>query len=294
MEYLILCILSSTGIFIVFKLIDKQTVSPLPAILINYFIAFILGVIFSDREKLQLSSLISAPWLPISFLIGFLFIVLFFVVAISSKEAGISITTVASKMSVVFPVIFSIIIEPEDTLTITKVIALVIAVAGVFLTIETPGRLNVIKNKWRLPLVLFVGMGVTDSLVKYAQHRYIVNEDMSAFTAVLFTMSFLTGLLALFFRRAQFGELKKTKTWMYGGILGIVNFSSIFMMLSALNHVNSSGKHIDSSLIFGANNVGIVTLSVLAGLLLFREKLHRINWIGIGLSGIALVLFAIS
>ena len=57
MEYLILCILSSTGIFLVFKLIDKQAVSPLPVILINYFIAFVLGVVSSDREKLNLSSL---------------------------------------------------------------------------------------------------------------------------------------------------------------------------------------------------------------------------------------------
>ncbi|MFC2090648.1 hypothetical protein ACFLT1_07690 [Bacteroidota bacterium] len=294
MLYLILCILSSTGIFIVFKLIDRQAISPLPAILINYFTASILGFLAFDTDKPELGSLLSLPWIPISILIGFLFIVMFFVVAISSKEAGLTITTVASKISVVFPVLFSILIEPDDILTLLKGSALIAAVAGVFLTIYTPGQLSTQKNRWIIPLILFVGMGIVDSLVKYAQHCFIANEDRAIFSAVLFAMAFLTGLLVLPFRRKQLKEFGKGKTWFFGILLGIVNFGSIFLLLSALNHVNSYGKHIDSSLIFGANNVGIVSLSVLAGLLLFKEKLHRINWLGIGISGAALLLFALA
>jgi multidrug transporter EmrE-like cation transporter len=36
-----------------------------------------------------------------------------------------------------------------------------------------------------------------------------------------------------------------------------------------------------------------VALSVLVGLWVFRERLQSVNWLGIGLSAIALILFAI-
>jgi uncharacterized membrane protein len=49
----------------------------------------------------------------------------------------------------------------------------------------------------------------------------------------------------------------------------------------------------DGSVIFGANNMSIVALSVLVGLLVFKEKLKFVNWIGIVLSALALLLFAL-
>jgi uncharacterized membrane protein len=49
----------------------------------------------------------------------------------------------------------------------------------------------------------------------------------------------------------------------------------------------------DGSVVFGANNISIVALSVLAGFLVFREKLSALNWMGILLSALALLLFAL-
>ena len=49
----------------------------------------------------------------------------------------------------------------------------------------------------------------------------------------------------------------------------------------------------DSSVIFGVNNIGIVALSVLIGLWFFKEKLLFLNWLGILLSAVALFLFAL-
>jgi uncharacterized membrane protein len=49
----------------------------------------------------------------------------------------------------------------------------------------------------------------------------------------------------------------------------------------------------DSSVIFGTNNISIVALSVLIGLLVFKEKLKLINWIGVVLSALALLLFTL-
>ena len=293
MIYLILCILSSTGIFVLFKVLDQQKLPPFPAILINYLVAAILGFLITDIS-FSLNTILAFSWFPVSILIGFLFIVMFFVIAFSSGEVGISITTVASKMSVVFPIAFSMLIDPSDQLTFIKLLAILGALTGVVLTIYTPGEQLRNSRKLLLPIVLFVGMGVVDSMVKYAQHAHVEKEDTALFSGVLFMMAFITGLFFIPIRRKSLYAFKIPKMWGLGILLGIVNFGSIYFMVSALNHVNSRGEGIDSSVIFGSNNIGIVSLSVLAGLLLFREKLSRVNWLGLLFCATSILLFSLA
>ena len=291
MTYLILCILSSTGIFLVFKVLDQKKLASFPVIILNYLVASVLGFVI-NAEKIETKEILALPWIPISVLIGFLFIVMFFIIARSSAEAGISITTVASKMSVVFPISFSIYLEAEDSLNLLKGLAIASALIGVFLTVYSPKSLIKEKKRIFIPLILFLGMGLVDSLVKYAQYRYVSNDDSALFSAVLFAMAFLTGLMILPFRKQRVSEFRNRGIWIWGGILGIVNFGSIYLIVNALNHVNMHGVRIDSSVIYGANNIGIVSLSVLAGLLLFKEKLNKYNWIGISISFVAIILFS--
>ena len=293
MVYLILCILSSTGIFLVFKFLGQKQLPSFPVILINYLVASLVGFALNAKQ-LHLNEVLSADWIPLSIFIGFLFIVMFFVIARSSSEAGISVTTVASKMSVVFPISFSIMIDPSDNLSVIKGLAIAATLTGVLLTIYEPGRSLQIRKKTSLPLLLFIGMGLVDSLVKYAQHRYVRDEDTALFSAILFAMALFTGLVILPFRKQGISEFKKGAIWLWGILLGIVNFGSIFLMVSALNHITDKGIRIDSSIIFGANNIGIVSLSVIAGLVIFREKLKPVNWTGILVSTIAIILFSFS
>jgi drug/metabolite transporter (DMT)-like permease len=293
MIYLILCILSSTGIFVIFKFLDLKKLSSFPVIIINYLIASLIGFLINS-ENINFSEIVGMPWISISVLIGFLFIDMFFVIARSSQEAGISITTVASKMAVVFPITLSILIEPDDELSLLKGIAILAALLGVILTIYEPGRTKGNKSRILIPILLFIGMGLVDSLVKFAQYKFVRGDDAAIFSAILFAMAFFTGILILPFRKQGLKEYKNPQIWLWGILLGIVNFGSIYLMVSALNHVNSKGVQMDSSVIFGANNIGIVSLSVFAGLFLFREKLFKINWIGIAVSAFAILMFSLS
>ncbi|MCD6366148.1 MAG: hypothetical protein J7L46_01265, partial [Bacteroidales bacterium] len=67
--------------------------------------------------------------------------------------------------------------------------------------------------------------------------------------------------------------------WFFGILLGLVNFGTIYFLIATLN----SGIF-PSAVIFGVNNTGIVLLSFLFGLLFFKEKLLKINMVGIILS----------
>ncbi|MEX0981420.1 MAG: DMT family transporter [Bacteroidales bacterium] len=293
MVYLVLSILSATGIFLVFKLIGQKSLPSFPVIIINYLTACTLGFLI-NAERIRPNAILEAPWIPISVIIGILFIVFFFVIARSSSEAGISITTVASKMSVVFPIAFSMAIDPNDRLTWLKAVAVFLTLTGVYLTVYKPGNTPSDKKRMLLPLLLFIGMGIVDSLVKFAQHAFVRNENTALFSAVLFFMAFMTGIIILPFRKEGISEFRRWQIWLWGILLGMVNFGSIFMMVNALNYVDKEGIRMDGSIVFGANNIGIVSLSVLAGLLIFKEKLRTINWIGIAISALAIIFFTMA
>lgn len=292
MHFLLLCILSSTGIFIIFKTIDRLGIPSFPVIVINYLTATLLGFFINARE-VSLLSILDSRWLPLSILIGVMFILMFFLIAFSSRKAGISVTTVASKMSVVFPIVFSMIIDSSDHLSPMKTAAIAVALCGVILTIYKPGRGKVNRSVVFIPLLLFAGMGVVDSLVKLAQQNYVMDDETALFSAILFLNAFLSGLVALIFYRKDSKQFLRKSAWGWGLLLGTVNFGSIFFLVRALNYVSPSGSGLDGSVIFGANNISIVALSVLVGLLVFKEKLKLINWVGIVLSALALLLFAL-
>ena len=111
MVWIILCAISYIGIFVIFKLIDVKNAPLLNCIVINYLTAIILGfVIFGS---LPVAHIVEANWFPIGILLGFLFIITFLLVGISSSKTGIVITTVASKMSLVVPMLFYIIMYNE-------------------------------------------------------------------------------------------------------------------------------------------------------------------------------------
>ncbi len=292
MHLLILCILSSTGIFVVFKSIERFGIPSFPIIVINYFIASILGFIINPGY-VSFSGIMEMEWLPISIIIGILFIIMFFIIAFSSRKAGISITTVASKMSVIFPIIFSLLIDPSDQLNLIKTGAIVCTLGGVALTIYKPRKGIIGLAVIYIPLILFVGMGVVDSLVKFAQHKFVNDADTALFSAVLFLNAFLSGVIVLLFYPKYYRSFLRLKVWGWGLLLGGVNFGSIFFLVRALNYVSPAGNRMDSSVIFGINNVGIVGLSVLLGLWVFRERLLPLNWLGIILSAMALILFTL-
>jgi drug/metabolite transporter (DMT)-like permease len=217
-------------------------------------------------------------------IIGILFIVMFFVIALSTQKAGIAVTSVASKMSVVIPISFSLFYFKEE-ISILKISGILLALAAVFMTTYSRER----KEKRGiqviiLPVVLFLGAGLIDSLIKYTQELHIVDRGSLMFSSVLFSVSALTGIVFSFFRKRPGATNKFIQIIIAGIILGIVNFGSLYGLIMALE-----SNIFDSSIIFGINNMGIVVLSVSIALIFFGEKLSVLNKAGIVLSILTII-----
>jgi len=284
--FILLSILSSTGIFVIFKLINNQKLPVTNIIVINYLTAFLFG--YSQHLSNPIDAL-KADWIYYAVLIGILFIVFFTLISLSSKTVGISITTVASKMSVIIPILFSILFFKEEVMAF-KIIGIVLALIGVFLTIyKKDKQVKTNINGILLPLSLFIGMGVVDSIIKYAQQTLISPSENAFFSSTLFFVAFATGVIYSLSDSKIFKAYLNGRVYLFGILLGLANYGSIYFLIAALN-----ANVMDSSVIFGINNVGIVILSVFIGILIFKEKITKINTIGVLSSIVAIAALSIS
>jgi drug/metabolite transporter (DMT)-like permease len=294
MIFLILSILFSALIYVVFKLIGHYKVHTFSAIVVNYLAACFAGFFLSSSNPFTLS-VFKEEWFPVSSIIGIMFIIMFYVIGKSTQKAGVAVTTVAVKMSVVIPIAFSIYLDGNDLLTLLKFTGIVLAILSVFLTIYKRTTQTVDLKSVLLPAFLFIGMGVVDSFVKFAQSSFISNELTPVFSSVVFAVALASGILVLPFNKGASKSFANPMAWLLGIVLGIVNFGSMYFLILALNYIDiKTGIQAMGSVVFGINNIGIVALSVIIGFILFGERPSRINWIGIALSGVAIIVLFFS
>lgn len=283
MGFLLFSILSATCIFIIFRYFKKFDVNNFNAIFINYLAAFVFGILITGPEVFEFPT--SKPgWIILVLITGILFVLVFLIMAKSTQIAGITVSSIAGKMSVIIPMTFSIVYYHEQ-LHLVKIIAIAMAPIGVFLVVMKKNKRQETLNKFSLPILLFLGTGLIDSLLKYAQASHLQNESVIKFSTYLFFIAMLTSFISRFFLKN--GKRNKiTKRDIIGGfLLGIVNFGSLSFIILALR---DSG--LDSSLLFGINNIAIILLSIISGIMLFKEKLTPINWLGVIVSIVTLFL----
>jgi len=288
---LVLSIISATLIFVIFRWLADLKLEVFQTVIINYFFAFTAALVAFIIQK-DHSLIIPLNWLPVGILIGVLFVFMFFVMGKSSQEAGVGPTSVASKVSVVIPVTFSIYFDPADELTVPKAIGIAVAVIAIFMTLYKPDVKRIKKGEFIFPLLLFFGVGGIDSLLKYAQAEIITDRPVALFTLLLFGISSLTGLLVGIIRRTPFSSFIAPRQIGVGFLLGIVNWGAIFFLVQALNQSSLRINWLDGSEVFGINNLGIVLLSTLVGWFMFKEYLLIINRIGIVLAMLALLFLS--
>lgn len=277
MFYLLLTIISSTSIYVIFRIAKNFSCRLSGLITLNYLVATILGFGVLLEFNIILSPDFES-WLPFGVLLGILFIIMFYLIGNSSQKAGITVTTLANKLSLVFPVVFSLIYFQEQIPPI-KFTAILTALLAIFLTIF---KSDIKKTNWvylLLPIIIFLGSGITDSVVKFVQAVKINQNESALFSSIVFLVAFILSLIIAIFNKNKNWQQIHTPTLVLGTLLGLVNFGSLFFLINALNK-----SMLESSLVFAIVNISIVLLSAIIGRFFFDEKLSKINIAGIFLA----------
>jgi len=286
--YLLFSILASTFIFIAFKLFERFKVNVFQSIVVNYFVAGTTGLLFYEKT-VELSQLPNYDWFYYTIALGALFIIIFNLMALTTQIGGLSVVSVATKMSVVIPILFGLLYYKES-IGFLKIIGIVLALIAVyFASVKSNDALKMDKKYLMLPILVFIGSGIIDTSLKYLEGSFVAQNDVPLFSSTIFFAAGCIGLLVLLYQ-AITKKVRFSYKNIIGGIaLGVPNYFSIYFLVKALR----SGL-MDSSGIFTVNNVAIVALSTLVGILLFNEKLRAKNWLGIILALVSIILIALS
>lgn len=287
MIYLILSILFSTSLFVIFKYFNIYKVNTLQAIVVNYIVAFIIGM-FSANSFGKISIISQQPWFYGALTLGGLFVLIFFVMAQTAQKNGVSVASVAGKMSVIVPIVFGVLLYNES-IGFFKVLGILIALLAVYLSSVKEKNDSNSEASLLYPILLFLGSGIIDTTLKYVEINYVKPNAVAFFSGSLFGIASLFGILLLVIKQFIYKDKIEFKSIIAGVVLGIPNYFSIVFIIKALQNTP-----MESSTLFTINNVGIVVVSTFVGLLLFKEKFSNQNKIGVGLAILGIILVALA
>lgn len=289
MMYLIGSIVLTSYLTLSFKACEKFGVNVFQAIVFNYITCVITGSFVNGAFPIHTEN-IETPWFGWAMIMGVMFVSIFNIVAITAQKNGVAVASVANKLSLIIPVVLSVYLY-QETVAGWKAVGVVLALLAVVLTCYTKAEKDSAaqQNKWvyLLPLVLFISSGLLDALINHVQLTYVTADNNNDYLVSSFLSAATIGSIILVI---QFIRKKQQFVWknlLAGILIGIPNYFSIWCLVHFLQE-----SPWQTSASIPVNNMGIVLFSAVVAWILFKERLTKINWVGILLSLVAIYLIA--
>jgi drug/metabolite transporter (DMT)-like permease len=281
MLFLILSIMCSVTVGVLFKTARAYTSSNTQIIASNYVFALVLCYLSFSPDIKAVGN--DAPW-GIYAAIGILLPSIFLFLAASIKHMGIVKTDAAQRLSLFIPILAAWLLFREE-FNILKVSAFMVAFPALLLLLAKPS--NNTENKWGYPAAVLVGFGIIDILFKQIATYTALPYTTSL--SVIFGIALLLTIVAVVYE-VTFKKVKiNSKNILFGGLIGIFNFGNILYYLKAHQAFAKN-----PSTVFAGMNMGVIIIGSLVGLFIFKEKLTKMNFAGLFLALVAVVLIVIS
>ena len=284
-----LTIVTFSLMLIIFKYFEIFKVNNLQAIIVNYITAGVLALVADGSvltNNFSITNLFQSTFIYYALIIGVLFIITFNLIAFGTQKIGIAITTVSNKMSMIIPVLIGLFVFKEDK-NFLKLIGIVLAILAIFFSCSKNGKLSFDKKYLPVIILVFIGQGIADSTLKWAQEFAINASNNNVFFATTFFTAAFSGTLFMMIQLRKITVTLRSLLW--GVILGIPNYFTLYFFVEAL-----SARVFESSQVFPIVNMGVIVLTAVMGIILFREHLSKSNWMGILLALIAISLITFS
>lgn len=282
MHTLILSISCSVAVSVLLKMARGRAVQVDQAIAFNYVMAGgLCWLLLGPTPATLLEN--AEPW-PILLALGLLLPSVFLIMAKAVQQAGIVLSDVAQRLSLLLPLIAAFTLFGE-TATPGKLTGIAVALCALAALLWRPGNRNAQAPAAHgglitvaLLLAVWFGYGTIDILFKQ------MAKTGSAFPTTLlgsFTLAGLVSFIYLFARRAAWNA----RSMLAGLLLGLLNFGNIYFYVRA-HQIYSDNP----TLVFSAMNIGVISLGTLVGAGVFRERIHWVNGIGVGLAIMAIFI----
>lgn len=279
MIFLLISICCSVTVAILLKLAKRYKINITQAVTWNYLFAIALSFIF---YKPDLNDFMAAPINGIYISLGLLLPVVFWFLAGSVRSIGIVKTDIAQRLSLFIPLLAAYFLFKENFSTL-KIAGLTIGFVAIFFTLH---KKTVQKNEglnWLYPVFVFVGFGVIDTLFKkVAQLKEI---PYTSSLIVIFIFAFIISLISILYLSIVKKQKLELVNFLCGCILGFFNFFNILFYLKAHRAMSDN-----PSVVFAAMNMGVIILGSLVGIFVFKEQLNKLNYWGLFLALVAIII----
>ncbi|KAE9539013.1 EamA/RhaT family transporter [Ursidibacter maritimus] len=276
-----LAVLCSVFVGVLIKIARSKGVVIAQSIAMNYVVAtalcyFLLKPDFKGQSIVEIVQ--TNPSAYLFFALGILLPTVFLIQAKSLEFAGIIRTDAAQRLSLFLPILAAFTLFGE-AVTSNKLIALLLAFSalGCLLWKSHEGMNKGGKTAIVSLALVWIGFGVIDILFKQ------MAKSGSAFPLTLL-ISFIGAGCVMFI----YLLLKRTQ-WnipsvLTGLLLGVLNFGNILFYIKAHQAMKD-----DPTLVFTGMNLGVICLGTLIGAFFFKEKINKINYLGVLVAVIAIV-----
>ena len=281
MGFLALKVLCSVGVGLTVRHAAHKGINRLGMIRINYaaaaIIAFLLLVV---RPEVRVSR--TTLWIALVAGVSYAATMLLWSEAIS--RSGIALTVGFTRMSVIIPVLVSMLVWKEIP-RLTQGVGIVLGVAALLITGRRPATTDRQQatgdTRPAGPLLLaglFVASGVAALSTKLFQELCSAQENLH-FQALLFVIAFIVATIFCYSHR----ERTDRKTLEWGWVLGTVNVGSSIFIVLALGLIAGP-------LAFPISAAAEVAVLAVLGRVVWKEPLDRLSMVGLGMTLAALVL----
>lgn len=284
MHFLIFAIFCSVSVSVLFKLSKKFNVVTEQMIAFGYITALSLSyfLLAPDFKGLSFTEyFIQSEAKPIFLTLGLLLPIGFIVMSKAVEYGGIVRTDAAQRLALFLQIIAAVILFGE-TLNNMRVGGVIIAFFALFCLLTKPTKSieNALKAVFSLAAVWLI-WGVTGILFKK------IALMGGAFPTTLFVTFSIAAVLMFTYL------LIKRTFWnassLVGGIiLGCLNFGNILFYIYAHQYFKEN-----PTIVFATMDIGVICLGMIVGALVFKEKISKINMLGIVLGITAILLLRV-
>ena len=263
MVFLLLAVLSSSMIAIMMRISSGKTSANLSTLATNYFICALLGAVYAGFDLIvpEIPKFSVTVWLGL--ISGTLYLAGLVAFQANTPKYGIVLSSVFMKLGLLVPMVVSLLFFKEVP-TVYQIIGFCIAIFAIVL-------INWKKDSsgkgFGVGLILMLLLSGGADVMSKIFDVFGTRTLSSLFLFYTFATAFALCLVLVVRKKERPGW----RELLYGTLIGIPNFFASKFLLGALTQI-------PAVVVYPTFSVGTMLIVTLTGVVVFRERLSKLQW----------------
>lgn len=263
------------------KITETRKLNTIKVLTVNYFTAAVIAFLTPvGGAEITFSLSAATPGIILAVLVGTIFIANFFIYSKSVNKNGVGISVAAMRISLLIPVLLSVLwyLEYLETRQWVGIFTVIIA-----LFLLLPNKRKMLREPksaaWLLVLI-FVGTGLGDGSLKIFEMDFSEQLTKEQFMGTVFLSAMIVGFIIIFIKdTVSFNRQEIT----LGIVVGVPNLYSAIFLIEALGQLNGA-------IVYSTVNILTVLGATLLGMIRWGDRVTSAQWFGIAATILSIIL----